>query len=230
MAARDRLRAMSRITIAFWAVVALVVGLLVASVVPFRNFFDGLFDRDTFTATGDVVLKRLQESQDLEVAKGTYDVPVVVCNGRARAYEKFGGKADRLLNTCNGLGDEKATVIVRAEVGAIVDLSTIRADDVEIDGTRIRLRVPQPRLGAPVVDAEKGIMIVGLETSILPGKLPDDYLSRAAARGKEAVASVAGDSGLVEQGEESTASIFEGLLKSFGFTEVEIEFAKPAAP
>lgn len=230
MAARDRLRAMSKVTIAFWAVLALVVGLLVASVVPFRNFFDGLFGRDTYTATGDVVLKRLQESQDLEVAKGTYDVPVVVCNGRTRAFENFGGNADQLLSMCRGIGDEKATVIVRAEVRAIVDLSTIRGDDVEIDGSRIRLRVPQPKLAEPVVDAEEGIMIVGIETSILPGKLPDDYLARAAARGKESVAAVAGDSGLVEQGEESTASIFEALLKSFGFTDVEIEFVKPAAP
>lgn len=228
MPARDRLRAMSKITLTFWAVVALVVGLLVASIVPFRNFFDGIFNRDTFTATGDVVLKRLQESQDLEVAKGTYDVPVVVCNGRAQAFEDFGGDASELLNMCTGIGDEKATVIVRAQVRAIVDLSKLGADDVEIDGKRITLRVPRPRLGEPSVDAEKGIMIVGIESSILPGKLPDDYLSRAAASGKDAVSSVAADSGLIELGEQSTASIFEGLLKSFGFEEVTIDFAEPA--
>ena len=209
---------------------ALVIGLVVASVVPFRNFFDGLFNRDTYTATGDVVLKRLQESQELEVANGSFDVPVVVCNGSATAYEEFGTSADRLLSACDGFADEKATVIIRSEVAAVIDLDSIRAGDVTIDGKKITIRVPRPRLAEPTVDAETGVMIVGLEGSILPGALPDDYLSRAAKSGKGAVASVAADSGLLETGERSTTSIFEGLLKSFGFTDVTIEFTDPPQP
>lgn len=209
---------------------ALVIGLLIASVVPFRNFFDGLFNRDTYTATGDVVLKKLQESQELEVATGSYDVPVVVCNGSAKAYEEFGVSADELLRTCDGFSDEKATVIIRSEVPAVIDLDSIKPGDVTIDGKRITIKVPRPRLGEPVVDAEKGVMIVGIDSSILPGKLPDDYLSRAAGAGKSAVSSVAADSGLIETGERSATSIFEGLLESFGFTEVTIEFEDPPAP
>jgi hypothetical protein len=207
-----------------------VLALLLATLVPFRNFLDDLFNRDTYTATGDVVLKRLQDSQKLEVAKGTFDVPVVVCNGRATAHEQFGGDADELLNTCDGLGDEKATVIIRSDVSSVIDLDDIKPGDVEIDGKEITIRVPRPRLDDPKVDAEKGVMIVGIESSPLPGKLPDDYIARAAKSAKGAVSSVADESGLNERGEESTRSILEGLLKSFGFTDVTIEFKRPPSP
>lgn len=218
---------MSKTAVAILAGGALVVGLFVASVVPIRNFVDGLFGRDTYTATGDVVLKKLQESQTLEVAKGTFDVPVVVCNERADAYEDR-RSAEDLLKTCNGAGDEKATLIVEAQIQALIQLDDIRPDDVSIDGKRIQVTVPSPTLGEPSVDAENGVLIVAIDTSIFPGKLPDDYLARASKEGKAAVASVAEESGLLDIGEKSTRSIFEGLLKSFGFTDVQVDFQPPS--
>jgi len=152
---------------------------------------------------------------------------VVVCNGTPKSFEDR-EDADALLRSCNGIADEKATVLVEADVRAVIDLGELSRDDVEIDGTTIRLTLPEPTLADPSVDAETGVLIVGLDTSIFPGKLPDDYLSDAAAEGKRAVNGVAERSGLLDLAKSSASSLFESLLTSLGFTDVEIVFANPS--
>src|SRR5215207_517370 len=106
------------------AVAAVVLVVVAASVIPFRNLLDGVFNRETYTATGDVVLKQLRKQDDLTVSTGTFDVPVVVCRGKATAYPDR-ADADELLSSCSGLGAEKATVIVQADVPAVISLSDL---------------------------------------------------------------------------------------------------------
>lgn len=190
---------------------------------------DGLFNRETYTATGAVVLRKLGAEDEFVVAKGTFDVPLVVCNGRPRAYPER-SKGSDLLSTCDDLGDEKATLLVHSEVEAVIDLAELGADDVTIDGTSIEVKLPAPTLRRPTVDAGKGVTIVALDTSILPGQLPDDYLSRAAKAGKDAVSKVAGQSGLREIGMDSARSIFERLLRSFGFQDIKVTVDRPPSP
>jgi hypothetical protein len=204
----------------------IIVAAVATSIVPFRNFLDGLLNRDTYTATGAVVLRKLQAQDRLTVASGTFDVPVVVCNGKPTAYAER-SSADRLLKSCSGIGAEKATVLVQADVAAVIDLSKIGENDVQIDGTTIQIHLPPPRLTRPTVDAESGVTIVALDTSILPGKLPDNYLALAARSGKSAVSQVAAESGLRQLGSDSAQTVFKRLLSSFGFKDVNVDVAKP---
>jgi len=95
---------------------------------------------------------------------------------------------------------------------------------------RIQVHLPSPTLRPPTVDAESGAVIVSLNSSILPGKLPDDYLSRAARAGKASVSKVAEQSGLRTVGADSARAVFERLLGSFGFEDIQVDVRIPPDP
>lgn len=224
-----------------WAlviVVAVVGGSLLTNLAPLRELYDSLFNRQTFVATGDVVLKRLQEQKELVAATGTYEVPVVVCNGTPKAYDLQAGAdeqdrtpAQQLLEACTGLLDDKATLLASAEVDAIVDLGRLTTDDIDISGTSVAVSLPAVELAEPRIDAEGGISVIAKDGSIplIGGKLPDDYQGRAAGAAKDAVAAVAGGSGLAQMGSRSAQSLFTSLLAALGFTEVDVTVAGPVA-
>lgn len=212
-------------------VIALVAGSFLSNFGFVRDLYDSLFHHRTFVATGDVVLKRLQEQKELVAATGTFEVPVVVCNGNPKAYDLKGDAdddgrtpAEQLLEACDGFLDSKATVLASADVDAIIDLSKLSADDIKIDGKRVTVRLPAIELGEPRIDAEDGISVIGKDGSIpiVGGKLPDDYLARAAASAKDAITDVAGGSGLVETGRRSAQSLFSSLLSALGFNHVTV--------
>lgn len=224
-----------------WAlivVIAVVGGSLLTNLAPLRELYDSLFNRQTFVATSDVVLKRLQEQKELVAATGTFEVPVVVCNGTPEAYdlqqepdEEDRTPAQQLLEACSGLLDEKATLLASAEVDAIIDLGQLTADDIDIAGTRVAVTLPAVELAEPRIDAEDGISVIGRDGSIplIGGELPDDYQARAAGAAKDAVSTVAGGSGLAHMGSRSAQSLFTSLLAALGFTEVDVTVAAPVA-
>lgn len=221
-----------------WAlvlVIAVVGGSLATNLAPIRDMYDTLFGRETFVATGDVVLKRLQEQKELVTATGTFEVPVVVCEGTPKAYD-LGGEADeedrtpaqQLLESCSGVFDAKATLLASAEVDAVIDLGKLTADDIEVDGTRVTVTLPAVELAEPRIDAEGGISVVAIDGSIpvIGGELPEDYQARAAGAAKGSVSAVASGSDLGELGSRSAESLFTGLLSALGFSEVNVAFAE----
>lgn len=222
------------VRVGIWAlvvVVAIVGGSLLTNLSPIKDLYDKLFNRQTFVATGDVVLKRLQEQKQLVAATGTFEVPVVVCNGSPDAYDLSGPAdeddrtpAQQLLDACDGLFDDKATLLVSSEVDAVIDLSELTAGDIEISGSRVTVRLPPIEMAEPRVDAERGISVIAMDGSIpiIGGDLPEDYQSLAAGEAKDAIAEVADDSGLPELGARSATSFFENLLSALGFTEVDV--------
>ena len=220
--------------VGIWAlvlVVAVVVGSLATNLAVVRELYDELFNRQTFVATGDVVLKSLQEQEELVAATGTFEVPVVVCNGNPKSYdltgeadEAQGTPAQQLLDACGGLFDAKATVLVSSEVDAVIDLGLLTADDIDVSGTRVTVTLPAIEMSEPEVDAERGVSVIAKDGSVpvIGGSLPEDYQARAAGAAKEAIASVAEGSGLRETGNQSAQRLFESLLSALGFSEVNV--------
>lgn len=208
-------------------VVVILASLGILTIVGrFTSFGDsiaGFFKNETDAATGPVALYKLQEEDRLEVASGSFEVPVVVCNGKPKT-EADRSTMQTLMKSCNGFRDERAILLVRARVPAVIDMSEIEDKDVQVTGKSIHIKLPRPILGDPVVDAEDGIMIISINQSAWPGKLPDDYLSRAAKASKVSVRAVADESGLRKMAERNTEAVFEGLLRSFEFDQVKVTF------
>lgn len=217
-----------------WAlvlVIAIVGGSLLVSLGPIKDIYDSIFNRQTSVATGEVVLKSLREQKKLVAATGTYEVPVVVCNGTPKGYVLKDGRdedgntpAQQLLADCGGLLKAKATVLASADVDAVIDLRKLKSADISVSGDRVTVKLPGVTLAEPRVDAEDGISVIGKDGSVplIGGKLPDDYLARAAGAAKTAVTRVANQSGLPDLGKRSAQSLFESLLSALGFTDVKV--------
>lgn len=222
-----------------WAVTLVVVfvaGSLATNFAGLRNLLDPLLNQRTYVATGDVVLKKLQEQKKLVVATGSFEVPVVVCNGSPTAVdlkddpdEDGRTPAQQLLEACDGFLDAKATVLASADVDAVIDLGDLVAGDITVSGKSVSVRLPPIALAKPRVDAERGISVIAKDGSvpIVGGELPDDYQARAAGEAKKAIGALAGRSGLPELGVRSAESLFESLLSLLGFAEVQVT-VKPA--
>lgn len=196
------------------------------------------FDRQTSAATGEVVLQRLQQQKELIAATGTFEVPVVVCNGRPVAYDLQGEPDDdgrtpaqQVLDSCRSPFAAKATLLARAEVDAVIDLGKLTADDIDVAETRVAVTLPAVELADPRIDAEGGMALIAKNGSIplIGGKLPEDYQARAAGAAKHAVSAVAGGSGLARTGARSAEGMFTSLLSALGFTEVDVTVEGPAA-
>jgi len=225
-----------------WALALLVIffaGSLATNLTAIRNLLDPFLNQRTYVATGDVVLKSLQERETFVAATGIYEVPVVVCNGTPRAVDlrdepdKDGRTpAQRLLEACDGFLDAKVTVLASAEVDAVIDLGKLAADDIDVSGDVATVRLPPIELAEARVDAERGISVLAKEGSVpfIGGKLPDDYQARAAGVGKDAVGGIAARSGLRELGERTAQSFFEGLLSLLGFADVRVTFQTAPPP
>lgn len=209
------------------AVLALIVGLFLAGFSPFERFFHN----ETVTATGRVALLRIRSLQDFVAAEGSFQVPVVVCQKRGSKADirAFGRRdVDELLGFCTGFGDERATVLVEGTVQGTVDFGALKDSDIEVNGSKVTIRLPQPELEPSVVDAAKGgVTVIEKKTSFWPGGLPENYQSRAAEEGATAINGVADDTALQSRAEESTRTFLEGLLRGLGFTDVTIEFVRP---
>ena len=222
-----------------WALALIVIffaGSLATNLNVIRKLLDPFLNQKTYVATGDVVLKKLKAQKTFIAATGSYEVPVVVCNGTPevfdlRAKPDADGRtpAQRLLEACDGRLDAKATVLASAEVDAIIDLGELAADDIDVSGEVATVRLPPIKIAEPRIDAERGIAVLAKEGSVpfIGGKLPDDYQAQAAGAGKDAVGRVAAQSGLRELGERTAQSFFEGLLSLLGFTDVRVTFQTP---
>lgn len=220
--------------IATWAAVLILViggGLIAVNLSFFKDLYNTFFNQQTYVATGDVVLKRLQEQEELSVATGSFEVPVVVCNGSPKSYDLTGEPdendrtpAQQLRDACDGIFDAKATLLASAEVNATIDLGKLTAEDIDVSGSTVTVRLPPVELARPSIDAERGMSVIAIDGSVpvIGGSLPDDYQSQAATEAKTAVGRLAGQSGLPKLGAQSAQSLFGGLLSALGFTEVSV--------
>lgn len=224
---------------AFALIVIFFAGSLATNLNVFRNLLDPFLNQKTYVATGDVVLKKLKAQETFVAATGSFEVPVVVCNGTPESFDLRGkpdedGRtpAQRLLEHCDGRLDAKATVLASVEVDAVIDLRKLAADDIDVSGEVAIIRLPPIVMEEPRVDAERGIAVLAKKGSVpwIGGRLPDDYQAQAAGAGKDAVGQVAVQSGLLERGERSAQSFFEGLLSMLGFTDMRVSFQTAPPP
>jgi len=209
-------------------VIALIVGVVAANF----DFFD--IRRQDEVASGRTTLLRIRELREFVATEASFQVPVVVCSnlsilGKDPSVKAYGrGDMDELLAACNGVGDEKAVVLVEGSVRATVDFGGLDERAVDVDGSKVTVRLPAPELHPTVVDAaDGGLTVVSRSSSFLPGGLGENYQADAAREGAKAIDSVAGDADLRQRAEDSTRAFLEGLLRGLGFTDVVVEFEEP---
>jgi hypothetical protein len=181
--------------------------------------FGNPFGTETVDRTGPAVLKSIENLRDFRAASGHFEVIVDVEEDARFVPAKI--KGERVLFVA--IGSVDAGVDFRGlEDGAV---------DVSDDGKGVSLELPPATFREPELDLERSYVYdrdrgaidrlqslfgddAGTERELYP--LAEEKLANAARDG----------SGLLARAERNTRLMLEGLLRSLGFTRVDVRFSE----
>lgn len=187
-----------------------------------------LFDDDDPPVAADTTLLSIVKRQDLRAATGEFSVPVY-----------FGTEQNGLVKEIvpDAFDGNSGIALYQGSVDALVDLSGLAEDDIDIDPTtkRVTITVPDPVLSRPNIDPSKSTVVSqnrGILTRLgelfsespMQGK---DALDRLAL---EALTDAAIESNLADTARQSTRELLEALGRELGHSDVTVVFEKPQAP
>jgi hypothetical protein len=203
--------------------------MLVASVLGFfllagwlGDLLPGLgnpFSEKTVDRSGPAVLKSIRNLSDFRAATGHFEVIVDVEKDTRFVPDKL--KGERILFVAVG------------SVDAGVDFAGLKEDAVVVSDDRrsVTLELPPARYREPelnlersrVYDRDRGV-IDRLQALFGDDAGTDPQIYRLAE--EKLAAAARGGSGLLQRAERNTRLMLTGLLRSLGFTHVEIRFAE----
>lgn len=197
------------------AVVALAL-LLAVTRTSLLPDLKNLFGTETNDRSGPALLKSIQDISRYDAATGNFQVVVDL--------EKDAGfLPDAIRGT-------RTLYVGAGTVDAYVDLGKLGTTDIQVDEDRTSatLRLPHARLGTPALDPERSYA-VSKERGLLDrlGDLFSDNPNSEQAAQKLAVRHIgaaAQESGLTARAESNTTGMLSGLLRSLGFTKVDVTY------
>lgn len=116
---------------------------------------------------------------------------------------------------------ERLLMLVYGDVQAGFDLEKLSEDDLWSDGERVRLILPAPEILNSSIDFDR-THVVFYENQLLLSDNNPNLQGEALKQAKEAVEKAALEDGILERANQYGAVYFENLLRSLGFTEVEV--------
>lgn len=128
--------------------------------------------------------------------------------------ENAGSKISEIL-----FGDA-ILLVAHGEVIAGIDLSKMKAEDVVIDGTSIKVRLPAPEILTTRLDSEK-TRVYDRKQGILT-KGDKDIESKARAEAETAIKKAACDGKILDRAYENAQKQIRAVLTSFDFEKIEI--------
>ena len=180
---------------------------------------DNPFGTRTVDRTGPAVLKSIENLRDFRAASGHFEVIVDVEKDARFVPSKIKG--------------ERVLFVAVGSVDAGVDFRGIEDDAVDVsgDGKGVTLELPPATFREPELDLERSHVYdrdrgaidrlqslfgddAGVESELYP--LAEEKLASAARDG----------SGLLARAEQNTRLMLEGLLRSLGFTRVDVRFSE----
>ncbi|WAX76520.1 DUF4230 domain-containing protein [Streptomyces sp. KMM 9044] len=175
-----------------------------------------LFGTETHDRSGPALLESIQDISRYDAATGNFQVVVDL------------EKDTRFLP--DAIRGTRTLYVGAGTVDAYVDLGELGKDDVRVDEDRTSatLRLPHARLGTPALDPERSYA-VSKERGLLDrlGDLFSDNPNSEQAVQKLAVRHIgaaAKESELTTRAESNTTGMLEGLLRSLGFTKVNVSY------
>jgi hypothetical protein len=117
-------------------------------------------------------------------------------------------------------GENRVLLVAHGVVNAGVNLEELAPDDLEVDGQRIRLRLPKARIVDAYLD-ESRTQVIERSTGLL--RMFDKELETVARQNAVTdVRSAARQAGILDDAQERASLQLEILLRRLGFEEVEI--------
>ncbi|MBR1548364.1 MAG: DUF4230 domain-containing protein [Prevotella sp.] len=134
-----------------------------------------------------------------------------------------GSVMDRAFDIPLPLGERKVAIPMDATLKAYVDMSQITAKNIERDGQRITILLPDPKvvLTSSRID-QKGVREY---VAITRSRFSDRELSDYEQQGREAILRSIGDMNIQETARENAARVLVPLVAQMGFREEDITIA-----
>jgi hypothetical protein len=208
-----------------WGPIAVIV--LILALVGARDWLPSLipslpnpFAEETVDRSGPAVLRSIRDLRELRASSGHYEVVIDL--------EKDTALPSALLG-------ERTLFVAVGDVDALVDLSGLGSESVEVSGDRrsATITLPAPRLSEPALDLERSHVYdrdqgvfneIGDLFGSNSGNERELYLL-AERRLREAAAETPE---LRARARENARATLESLLRSLGFERVTVRF-EPAA-
>lgn len=197
---------------------ALFLGLIVgaAALVLFvRHATNGLWNEIAAKVTGrsltidsslPTVVEKIQQLKRLETV--VYTMDKVVEGSRENAYLP------------NFLAGDKLLLVVHGQTIAGIDLSHLKASDVQIDGRIIRVHLPDPEVFTTTLDNAK-TRVYSRETGLLVEADPN-LESEVRAKAQQELQQAALDDGILDNARKNAAATVTTMLLGLGFQYVSV--------
>lgn len=180
-----------------------LVGLLVWRTAPTKNRID---------LSHDAVVTRMQTLGRLETASFTIEKIIDAGSGPNGGIKGF-------------LFGDKLLLIAQGNTIAGVDLALLGPNDVTVNGTTAKIKLPAPSIFSATLDSSK-TKVYDRTHGILAS--PDkDLESEARIAAEKAIRQAACDGGILVKASQSSEKEIRALLSALGFTEINIEVGIP---
>src|SRR5919112_2063636 len=157
------------------------------------------------TTTGPVVVKGIQELDQLATVRWTESVPVT--------RESGGDILDRLFS------GEKVLVIATGNVEAGVNLGDIHKNDVSVSGDVVTIDLPEPEIFSASLDEEK-TRVYDRDFSPLNVRPDDDLVEKARLRAVEKIKDTARENKILDTAEQNAQDSIRAFVSPLGFERV----------
>jgi hypothetical protein len=201
------------------AVVAALIALSLAGLALLARLAPSLpnpFAVERTERSGPVVLRALEDLSEYHAATGHFEVIIDV------------EKDARFLPS--SLRGERTLFVAAGTVDAIVDFSGIGEDAVAVseDRRQVAIRLPTARLSPPRIDPERSYIYERRRGLLdrLGSLFGDDPNAQRElyVLAQERLGAAAEETDLLAVAERNTSLMLQGLLRSLGFTDVDIRF------
>jgi hypothetical protein len=203
-------------SLAFGALGAVLVAVLLVLVVGSFDLLKNPFSREQVDRSGPALLERLEDLAEYRAASAQLQVLVDV--------------EEDVRFVPSIVAGERTTFLAFGNVDAVVDFDALDPDDVEVSEDRrsVRLTLPSARIGDVDVDPERSYVInrrrgvldrIGSVFTDSPTGERELYLLS-----RDKLRAAADESEVTERAETNTRRMLTALFESLGFTDVQIAF------
>lgn len=163
-------------------------------------------DGGTKTTTSPVVVEGVQDLNQLATARWTESVVITKESGDS-SLERF-------------LTGEKIVLVATGEVEAGVDLASLSEDDVEVDGEKVTIRLPEPEVLSSSLDEEK-TAVYDRDQGILRLRPDDELVGEARREAEQEITTTAEENGILDYASGNAEDSIRAFVTTLGFEEVE---------
>lgn len=122
------------------------------------------------------------------------------------------------------IGDRKILISVEATLKAGIDLQSLDAGQVSIDGKKISLVLPPPKLISLQIPPDK-VKVAYEEVGLLRTEFDNSERDALLAQAEGQIRAAAGDTGIFATTEINAKQVITALLQKLGFEEITISFS-----